>query len=100
MQKANKLHITNDLMNVILAISLFFYSAYYISGALSANLHTTVKYKRSAGFGAIQCLPTAMFHRSKIAQFLAVQPALRLYNVGCSFYFILINSFINELVIS
>jgi hypothetical protein len=41
MQKANKLHITNDLMNVILAISLFFYSAYYISGALSANLHTT-----------------------------------------------------------
>jgi hypothetical protein len=50
MQKANKLHITNDLMNVILAISLFFYSAYYISGALSANLHTTAEAKSWRAF--------------------------------------------------
>jgi len=38
-------------------------------------------------FGAIHCPPTAKFLRSKKCSFLAIQPALRLYNVTCWLFY-------------
>jgi hypothetical protein len=40
-----------------------------ISDLLFINLAATVKYKRSAGFGAIHCPPAEKFIKSKNAQF-------------------------------